>query len=105
MYPLIVVRLEEVRMLMLARFSQQLNAHSCIVVADGGNDMDIRLAQSANAACPIVWMLFGIVFVCSLLHLRNTLFTMPEMSEEQMQPPHPCTVVLYNKIPHLCSDV
>ena len=69
-------------MLMLVRLEQLLNAFSLIVVTDGGNDMDVNLVQVPNANLPIVWMLFGMVIVCSFAHLYNALVPMAEMLEE-----------------------
>ena len=76
----IVVRLGG--MLMLVRLEHSRNARSCIVVTDGGNDIDIRLVQLQNANSPIVWMLFGMVIVCSSSQPLNALVPMAEMSEE-----------------------
>ena len=69
-------------MSMLIRLRQPQNACCFIVVTDAGNDMDVRLVHLKNNHTPIVWMLFGMLIVCSLLHLLNALVPMAEMSEE-----------------------
>ena len=49
---------------------------------DDGNDIDVRLVQRPNTLFSIVWMLFGMVIVCSFVHLYNALVPMAEMLEE-----------------------